>query len=293
MRGSKTTRFVYDPTLVDAPDRLAPLLPDAKAIIVRNRTQVRADLLNQAPNLKVVGRLGVGLDNIDLELCIEHGVEVCPASGANDISVAEYVITAALMLLRGAWTSTSEVSTGAWPRNDLIGREISGQILGCIGFGSIARETAKRAAALGMTVIAYDPFINKDDPVLNAASLVTLDKLLEEADVISLHTPLNDQTKNLIDHQAITKMKRDAILINAARGGIVDEHALASALRDSRLGGAALDVFHQEPLSAEAGQAFNGLKNVLLTPHIAGVTTQSNLRVSDVTVKNVLRVLNS
>ncbi len=155
--GLKDFDVVYDPKLVDKPDDLMRALAEARAVIVRNRTQVRGALLDAAPNLKAVGRLGVGLDNIDMEACKARGIAVYPATGANDVSVAEYVIGTAMMLLRGAYTATGEVIAGAWPRNRLMGREIMGKRLGLVGFGNIAKETAKRAAALGMEVSAYDP----------------------------------------------------------------------------------------------------------------------------------------
>ena len=283
--------LLFDPGLVDDPDQLKAEAASAKALIVRNRTQVRGALLEAAVNLKVVGRLGVGLDNIDLEACRSRDIEVCPASGANDLSVAEYVITAALTLLRGAWGASVNVAAGSWPRGDLIGRELSGCVLGLVGYGGIARETAIRARGLGMSVIAFDPYLPAEDPRWGETRSVSMDDVLGEADVVSLHTPLTPETQNLIDAVALQKMKSDAVLINAARGGVVDEAALAEALNAGKLDGAALDVFAEEPLTAEAGEKFKGLHNLILTPHIAGVTKQSNLRVSQVTVENVLRVL--
>src|SRR5918998_1643497 len=155
---------LYAPDLVDRPDELAAAVREARALIVRNRTQVRGPLLDAARALKVVGRLGVGLDNIDVETCKARGIAVFPATGANDLPVAEYVLTTAMMLLRGAYLSTQEVIAGTWPRNRLMGREIAGKRLGLVGYGSIARETAKRAAALGMDVAAYDPYLPADNP---------------------------------------------------------------------------------------------------------------------------------
>lgn len=278
---------LYDPKLVDQPERLAAALADARALIVRNRTQVRAALLTAAPKLTVVGRLGVGLDNIDVEACQARGIDVYPATGANDLSVAEYVITAALMLLRGAWLATASVAAGEWPRQRLMGRELSGQQLGLIGYGAIARETAMRARALGMNIAAFDPYLPADHAAWADARNLPLAELLGSSDVVSLHVPLTPQTQNLIDAAALATMKPDAILINAARGGVVDELALVEALRAGRLGGAALDVFDREPVDAAYGQRFVGVPNLLLTPHIAGVTVESNVRVSDVTARNV------
>ncbi|MBW3096636.1 hydroxyacid dehydrogenase [Pseudohoeflea coraliihabitans] len=281
----------YAPDLVDRPQALTEALGGARALIVRNRTQVTASLLDAGTTLECVGRLGVGLDNIDLPECKARGVTVYPATGANDLAVAEYVIATALMLVRRAYLSTHAVAAGDWPRQALIGGETSGRILGLIGFGSIARQVARRASALGMHVIAHDPFVAADDPAWVMAGSRSLDALLGEADVISLHTPLTSGTRHLIDANALAQMKPDAVLINAARGGVVDEAALANALREGRIGGAALDVFETEPLTGEAATRFAGLPNLILTPHIAGVTTESNVRVSQLIAETVTRHL--
>jgi (S)-sulfolactate dehydrogenase len=278
---------LYDPQLVDQPEQLMDALRDARALIVRNRTQVRDALLAAAPRLRVVGRLGVGLDNIDGAACKARGIEVYPATGANDRSVAEYVITAALMLLRGAWLATTAVAAGEWPRQRLMGRELSGRQLGLIGYGAIARETATRARALGMTIAAYDPYLPAEHAAWANTRNLPLPELLATSDVVSLHVPLTPETQNLIDATALSRMKPDAILINAARGGVVDELALVEALRAGKLGGAALDVFAREPVDATYGQRFLGVPNLLLTPHIAGVTVESNARVSDLIARRV------
>ena len=282
---------LYDPKLVDRPAELHAALADCRALIVRNRTQVRGALLEAAPRLKVVGRLGVGLDNIDLEACKARGIAVRPATGANDLAVAEYVITAALMLLRRAWFATDRVAAGAWPRMDLIGYELAGKRLGLVGFGAIARLTAAKGAALGMTIAAFDPFVPSENPAWTGVERYTLETLLATADVISLHTPLTPETRHMIDSKAIGKMKPGAIVVNAARGGVLDESALVEALKAGRLGGAALDVFETEPVTNASGALFQGVPNLILTPHIAGVTEESNVRVSGVTAQAVLDAL--
>lgn len=279
---------LYDPGLVDRPEELGRAVADARALIVRNRTQIRGALLDAAGKLSCVGRLGVGLDNIDVDACKARGIAVYPATGANDLSVAEYVISAAMTLLRGAYSASADVAAGKWPRQTLIGRELAGKTMGLVGLGSIAREVAWRAQAFGMQVAAYDPMLLASDPAWQLARNVSLDGLLAISDVISLHVPLTEATRRMIGTAQIAAMKPGAILINAARGGVVDEEALAHALRTRAIGGAALDVFETEPLTAEAGEKFADLDNLILTPHIAGVTVESNVRVSDLIAQTVL-----
>ena len=283
---------LYDPALVDRREALVEAVAQADALIVRNRTQVDAALVSSAPRLKVVGRLGVGLDNIDTHACESRGIAVIPATGANALAVAEYVIGAAMLLLRGAYTSTSLVAEGKWPRAALSsGREIAGKTLGVIGFGGIGRLTARMARALAMRTIGHDALLEASDPSWREAEVepFTLDALLAASDVVTLHVPLVAQTRNLLDAARIASMKRGAILINTSRGGIVDEAAVAAALRSGHLGGGALDVFATEPLPARS--ALDGCPNLLLTPHVAGVTAESNERVSKLIAERVLEAL--
>jgi (S)-sulfolactate dehydrogenase len=284
---------LYEKDLVDRPEDLVREAGQARALIVRNRTRVDAALLDQCPKLKVIGRLGVGLERIDLDACGARGVEVCPARGANAISVAEYVIATMLLMLRGAYGATDRVVAGEWPRNALIGREAAGATLGLIGFGDISRHVAVRASALGMDIVAFDPFVHKEDPVWRElrVSPLTLEQLLIFSDVISLHTPFTPETANLIDAAALRSMKQDAVLINTTRGGIVDEDALVEALNNGWIGGAAMDVFADEPMTAESGARYADVPNLIFTPHIAGVTQEGNRWISVLTVQNVLRVL--
>lgn len=282
----------YDFQLVDKPDELKTLLTDARGLVVRNRTRVDAELLHAAPNLKVVGRLGVGLDNIDLKACEARGVTVCPATGANDAAVAEWVIATTMLLLRGAFLSTTRMLKGGWPRTEAMGHETAGKTLGLIGFGQIARYTARLAQTLGMQVIAYDPFVSADDNCWKTITRIeNLFALLRTADIVSLHVPLDDSTRHLLDDKAIAQMKKGAILVNAARGGVLDENALVAAMKSGRIRGAALDVYETEPLTDSSAAKFADLPNLVLTPHIAGVTIESNQRVSQVTMENVRRVL--
>jgi len=273
--------LLYDPTLVDDPARLQAALGAARGFIVRNRTQVTAELLAAAPGLTAVGRLGVGLDNIDLAACEARGIDVYPATGANAVAVAEYVLGSLLILLRGVFEATPEVAAGDWPRGRYQGREASGKMLGLVGLGGIALLVAERARPFGMTIAAYDPFVPAGDPRWAGVERVEdLNSLLGVAEVLSLHVPLTEETRNLLDAAALARMKPEAVVINTARGGIVDEAALVAALKAGKLGGAALDVFTEEPLQGAAAARFAGAPNLILTPHVAGVTQEANTRVS-------------
>jgi (S)-sulfolactate dehydrogenase len=283
---------LYDAALVDDPQRLLAEAAGCDALVVRNRTQVRGDLLAALARCRVVGRLGVGLDNIDVPGCEARGMRVIPATGANALSVAEYVVTSALLLLRGVYGATAEVAAGRWPRVPLSnGREAGGRTLGLVGYGSIGQTTARLARGLGMQVIAFDAMMDADHPAF-ADGLVAcagLDEVLQTADVVSLHVPLVDSTRGLLDADRIAAMKRGAVLVNTARGGIVDEVALAEALKRGHLGGAAIDVFGTEPLPA--APHFAGCPNLILTPHIAGLSAEANQRVSDLIAERVLDAL--
>jgi (S)-sulfolactate dehydrogenase len=282
----------YDPTLVDRDADLIAAVANARGLIVRNRTQVRGRLLAAATQLEAIGRLGVGLDNIDLDACRARGIAVLPATGANAVAVAEYVLAATLTLLRPVFGAASEVVAGTWPRERLIGREIAGRRLGLLGYGAIAREVAGRARALGMRVAAHDPYLTPDDPAwMDVERRPDLDALLADAEVLSVHVPLTEATRGVLDAHALARLPATAVVINTSRGGILDEAALVAALRSGALGGAALDVFSGEPLTAEAGALFAGCPNLLLTPHIAGVTEESNARVSQLTARNVAAAL--
>lgn len=283
---------LYDRALVDDRAALDIQVADADALIVRNRTSVDEALLACAPRLRVVGRLGVGLDNIDQPACAARRIEVIPATGANALAVAEYVIASALMLLRGAYAATDDVGAGRWPRARVSnGREMAGKILGIVGFGGIGRLTGRLGRAMGMTAIGFDPQLEPASSVWrdDATRFRTFAEVIAEADVLTLHVPLVPATRNLIDAARLATMKRDAILINTARGGVVDEAAVAAALRANALGGAALDVFGHEPLGI--GSPLADCPRLVLTPHIAGVTRESNERVSSLVARRVADAL--
>ena len=272
---------------------LEKLVRNLPALIVRNRTPVDKALLELAPKLKVVGRLGVGLDNIDVAECERRGIEVCSARGANATSVAEYAIAMAMILLRKrAYLDTHRLVAGEWPREELgRGVELAGKRLGVIGLGSIGSTTARKARALEMRVSACDPYLPAAHEHWHVAEKLSLEELLDTSDVITIHCPLNQETRGMIAGQELARMQKGAVLINSARGGIVDEPACAASLRNGHLGGAALDVFDDEPIKSEIGKLFAGIPSAILTPHISGVTLESNHRVSSMTVENVARVL--
>jgi (S)-sulfolactate dehydrogenase len=281
----------YVPDLFERHDELLQRVETADALIVRNRTRVTSDLLAAAKHLKAIGRLGVGLDNIDQQAAAIANIQVLPATGANAIAVAEYVMSAMLHLRRPMTTGFQAMVGGDWPREQFIGGEISGKTIGLVGFGQIAQFVALRAAAFGMRVAYFDPHLTSENTELEALRSKSLDELLAIADCVSIHVPLNDETYRLIDSERFAQMKTGAILINTSRGGIVDERALIHHLKTGHIGGAALDVFEDEPLDQLRGAQFEGIDQLILTPHIAGVTHESNHRVSQVTAENVLRAL--
>ena len=284
----------YDPDLHEDSAGIASRLGSARALIVRNRTRVGRELLAAGPRLVAVGRLGVGLDNIDLDACAERGVSVHPATGANVVAVAEYVIAAMLMMLRGAYRATDRVLAGEWPRTALIGREASGKTLGIVGFGAIGRAVARRATALGVGVAAYDPVLASGDSAWNAPGVRRfgdLAAMLAACDVVTLHVPLTGTTRHLIGATEIAVMKPGACIVNTARGGVLDEAAMAQALASGRLGAAALDVFEDEPLPAHS--RLTGIPNLYLTPHVAGLTEEANTRTGELVARLVRSALAS
>ncbi len=282
----------YDPDLCTDRSRLLDQMSGVEALFTRNRTRVDHELLASGPDLRVIGRLGVGLDNIDMNGCEQAGVQVISATGENSVSVAEYVIGAMLVVVRGVYGMTASMIAGEWPRQGhAFGHELMGKTMGLVGYGSIARQVATRAAGLGMEIIAHDPFVPADDAAWGQVRRVDLESLLANSDVVSVHVPLTDDTRHLIDAPALESMKPSAVLINTSRGGIVDETALAAALLHGKLGGAALDVFASEPLGPEPAAVFATVPNLLLTPHVAGNTRESVDRVARTIVEKVMTAL--
>ena len=277
----------YDISLVEDSNSLVIKIKNMKALIVRNRTLVTRELIENAPNLTCVGRLGVGLDNIDLNACKENNITVYPALGANSHSVAEYVICASMLLLRKAYFKKNEMISGSWPRQQSSGSEVNGKTIGLIGFGDIAQKTRDLALGLGMRTVAYDPYLGKDNDIWKETKNLELDDLLSISDIISLHIPLTKETSNLINEKKLRLIKNSSVIINTSRGGIIDENSLAKLLKENKIGGAALDVFNEEPVNKENAKKFEGIDSLILTPHIGGVTKESNERVSKMIAEKI------
>ncbi len=255
------------------PADLVSELKDAHVLIVRSATKVTAELLEHAPLLKVVARAGVGLDNVDLAVCVKKNIKVLNTPNASSNAVAELTIACAINLLRHVPKAHLQMKNGVWDKKNLIGREISGKTLGIIGFGRIGSMVAEKASALGMTILAYDPRTND----MAYAEPVSLEKLLAESDIITLHAGLNAETKNIINAKSISHMKQGACLINIARGELVDEQALFDACKSGKITAAALDVYPAEPYTGRLLE----LDNVYFTPHIGASTKEAQLRIGE------------
>jgi len=256
------------------PEELPAVLPNYDGCVVRSRTKIRQPLIDQCPNLKVIVRGGVGLDNIDADYARAKGITVLNTPRASSASVAELAIGFMFALARSLYQATATMKAEKWEKKRFEGEELGGKTLGLIGVGNIGREVARRAAALGMTVIAYDPYVSPQD--VPEVRLVSLNELLERSDYISLHLPKTAETTNMIGAEQFARMKDGVRLINCARGGIVDENALYDALVSGKVAGAALDVFAEEPPS---DWRLVKLDNVICSPHIGASTKEAQQRV--------------
>lgn len=273
-------------------DELIRKVKDYDAIIVRNQTKVDQELLNVGIRLKVIGRLGVGLDNIDIETAKHRGIKVVFARNANATSVAEYVMAAMLSAIRPIHLADWDIRKGDWNRKKYTGEELYQKTIGLVGLGEISHRVAKRAKAFGMNVIGHDPFITEYDHIVSETGVLkkeSLDDLLKEADFVSLHVPLNSGTKHLISTREMEMMKSTSYIINTSRGGIIDEHALSSALKKQMIAGSFLDVLEEEPITQS--NYLLSCENAILTPHIAGLTNESQVRTSLLVAKEVEKIL--
>jgi D-3-phosphoglycerate dehydrogenase len=254
------------------PEELPSVLPAYEAMVVRSRTKVRQALIDVCPNLKVIVRGGAGLDTIDHEYAKSKGITVMNTPLANSASVAELAIGYMLMMARSLYQATASVKAEKWEKKSFNGDEIGGKTLGLVGVGNIGREVAKRASVMGMTVVAYDPYVKEIDGI----KLVTLDELLAQADYISLHLPKTKESTGMIGAEQFARMKKGVRIVNCARGGIVDENALYEALTNGTVAGAALDVFAEEP---PTDWKLLKLDNVIGAPHIGAATKEAQGRV--------------
>lgn len=271
-----------------SPDLLSQVLAGAGAVVVRNRTQVTRKLLSACPDLRIVARAGVGLDNIDIPAADSHGVVVVAALGANAVSVAEHSLGLALALSRQVLPLDRVTRSGQWERRP--GRELAGRTWGLLGAGATGRACARLARALEMDVLAYDPYLSREHPEVAELGmrLVTLEELASGADVVSCHLPATPETIGLVGAEFLAAMRPEALLISVGRGEVVDEDALADALTAGRLGGAGLDVRAVEP---PLPGRLEGLDNVLLTPHVAGITAESQRRIVGILAEEIRTVL--
>lgn len=259
-------------------DSLAEALAGADAVIVRSSTTITREALGRTQRLRVIGRAGVGVDNIDVTAATEKGIAVFNAPSGNTISAAELTMALLLAAVRKVPAADRSMRRGEWDRKSFKGSELNGKTLGLIGAGRIGGEVARRARAFGMRVLAYDPFLQDERARQLGIETASLDDVLRAGDIVSLHIPLTDGTANLLGSERLALMKPTAVLVNAARGGVVDEEALVEALRAGRLGGAALDVFAEEPLPAD--HPLRTLDNVVLTPHLGAATEEAQHNVA-------------
>jgi D-3-phosphoglycerate dehydrogenase / 2-oxoglutarate reductase len=259
-------------------------LPRARALLVRSRTQVDAAMIGRAPELAVIGRAGVGVDNIDVAAATRRGIPVVNAPAAATTSVAELAVGLLVAVARDFGSQVPSVRSGVWKKAG-NGTELSGRTVGFIGYGRIAREVGVRLKAFGMRVLAYDPYLTS---TTDGTPLLPLDELLPKSQVVSLHTPLTPETKNILDARRLSLLPKGAIVLNVARGGLVDEQALLAALESGHLGGAGLDVFLEEPPKETKLLAH---PKVVATPHIGASTHEAQARAGKVTVGEVVKVL--
>jgi D-3-phosphoglycerate dehydrogenase len=271
-----------------APEQLKAIIGDYDALIVRSQTQVRADIIESGKKLKVIGRAGVGTDNIDVDTATKKGIVVVNAPTGNTVAAAEHTIALMLALARNVPQANSYLKSGKWQREAMIGTELRNKTLGIIGLGNVGSEVAKRVQAFEMRVIAHDPFVSKEYAGNLKVDMVSLDKLLREADFISLHVPLTAATKNLISSKELAKLKTTARVINCARGGLIDEEAIVKAIKAGKIAGAAFDVFDKEPITDSA--LFTEEK-IIVTPHLGASTIEAQTSIARDIADEVMAVL--
>ncbi|PRO66976.1 phosphoglycerate dehydrogenase [Alkalicoccus urumqiensis] len=263
-------------------------LEEVDALLIRSATTVTSEVLDKLPNLKIIGRAGVGVDNVDMEAATAHGVVVINAPDGNTISTAEHTFAMIASLARNIPQASRSMQEGRWDRKKYQGAELYGKTLGIVGFGRIGAELAQRARAFRMNVLAFDPFLTQSRAEKNHVTAVSLDEILEQSDILTVHTPLTKDTKGLLNEKTLKQTKPGVFIINCARGGIIDESALYDAVQDGHVRGAAIDVFEEEPA---ANHPLSSLPQVITTPHIAASTSEAQQNVAESVSQEVLDYL--
>jgi len=271
------------------PEQLAEVIGEYDALLVRSQVKVTADILAHATRLIVIGRAGVGVDNVDLEAATKAGIVVVNAPTGNTVSAAEQTITLMLALAHKTAAADASMRRREWKRSSFTGVELRGRTLGIVGLGKIGQAVADRARGLEMNVIGSDPFVTAEQAALHGVTLVDIDTIIETADVITVHVPLTKATRGIINAENIGKLKPGVMLINVARGGVYDEAALAQALTDGKVAGAAIDVYETEPPAAD--NPLLSAPNTVLTPHLGALTAEAQLRVAEEACEQVIDVL--
>jgi D-3-phosphoglycerate dehydrogenase / 2-oxoglutarate reductase len=269
----------HRPELSKKPDELKTALRDYDAVIVRSAAKITAEMLESPGKLRAIARAGVGVDTIDVKAATRQGIVVMNTPGGNTVSAAEHTIALLMSIARHVAPADATMKNGGWDRNKYVGTEVTGKTLGVIGLGRIGREVAKRAAGLEMRVLAFDPFVTPEKMLeMGYKSAASISEMLPEVDFLTIHVPLNDETKSLLGAAELALMKKTARVLNVARGGIIDEHALAAALRAGTIGGAGIDVFTKEPTTAD--NPLLTAPNIVLTPHLGASTFEAQENVA-------------
>jgi len=280
-------KITYEPEIT--PDQIKEKIGTFDIVIVRSRTKLTKDMIEKADKCKIIARVGVGLDNIDVDAANTKGIKVINAVEGAMNAVAELVLGLMLSLAREIPRADREIRNGKWLKKELMGTELSGKYLGIVGLGNIGKRLAKHARALNMNIIGYDVIPIADEFVREVGLIKTdLDTLLSSADYISFHVPFTNDTKHLVNSQRLGKMKKTAYIINTSRGEIIDEEALYTALKDGKIAGAALDVFEKEPAT---GNKLATLPNVICTPHIGAQTKEAQTLAANVIAEKIIMIL--
>lgn len=277
-----------------SPEEFKRLIKDYDGLLIRSEVKVTAEIIEVADRLKFIGRAGTGVDNVDKTVATKKGIVIANVPGGNTISAVEHTIGLILSLARNIPEAYRSLKDKKWDRKNFVGTELFGKTLGLIGLGRIGTEVAKRMSAFGMKVIAYDPFINSDFAKNNGVEVKSIDEVYREADYISIHSPLNDSTRDMINTGAIEKMKDGVRIINCSRGPIINEKDLCCAVKSGKVKGAALDVFTKEP---PEDWAIIEMENIIVTPHLAASTKEAQIRIAqemsevivDFFTKNIIR----